>query len=211
VKALFSYLNASVGKKQVVGATGFLLLGFLATHLGGNLTMLKGGGMFDAYAEHLINFPLIIPAEIGLAALFLTHIFFGVRVTWENWNARPQGYAVHVNAGGRTIGSGTMIYTGLLTLLFLCIHITVFKFQHPEGTSLFSWVIHNFHKPLTMGFYVLAMASLGLHLSHGIESALQTFGIHHPKYTPLLGAGGLFLAVLLAVGFGFLPPWGASQ
>lgn len=200
-------LGSSIGKKQIVAATGLLLIGFLITHLAGNLLMLKGAQAFDGYAEYLERHPLLIPAEIGLAVLFLAHIVMGLRVSFENFRARPERYALSESAGGRTWGSATMKYTGLMTLVFLCVHLYTFKFGHPEHTSLWEWVVFNFRRPWYMGFYLLAMITLGLHLSHGVKSAFQTFGVNHPKFTPMIETAGLLLAVGLAAGFGMLPVW----
>ena len=62
-----------------------------------------------------------------------------------------------------------------------------------------------FSDPLYAGFYVLAMAAIALHLSHGFQSAFQTLGLHHPRYTPLIKKFGLALAALIALGFASLP------
>ncbi|HAZ06933.1 MAG TPA: hypothetical protein DCZ01_00085, partial [Elusimicrobia bacterium] len=59
--------------------------------------------------------------------------------------------------------------------------------------------------PLYAGFYILAVAGVGLHLSHGVQSALQTFGAGHPRYTPMLKKLGLLFAVSIAAGFASLP------
>ncbi|MFH1726316.1 MAG: succinate dehydrogenase cytochrome b subunit [Elusimicrobiota bacterium] len=208
MRLLKLFLGSSIGKKQLVALTGLMLIGFLMAHLSGNLLMLKAPELFDEYAEFLTHHPLLIPAEIALAAIFLGHIILGLTVTVENFLARPERYAVNASAGGRTLGSSTMAYTGLLTLVFLGIHVFTLKLQLPEGASLFAWVIEHFRIPVYMGFYVLAMVSLGVHLSHGVRSALQTFGVDHPTYTPVIEKVTLAFAVVLAAGFGALPLWG---
>ena len=71
--------STSIAKKQLVALSGLALVGFLFTHLAGNFLMLKGAEAFDHYAEFLAHHPLIIPAEIGLAAVFL----FRIPVGWE--------------------------------------------------------------------------------------------------------------------------------
>lgn len=201
-------LNSSIGKKQLVAVTGLLLVGFLFTHLAGNLLMLKSAEAFNDYSAYLLSHPLILAAEIGLAGLFLAHVVWGLRVSWENRRARPVRYELHAAAGGRTWGSATMKYTGLFTLVFLLIHVYTFRLSHPEDMELFDWVIYNFQKPWYMGFYVLAMLFLGLHLSHGFKSAFHTLGVNHPKYTPWINAAGVAIAALLTAGFGMLPVWG---
>jgi succinate dehydrogenase / fumarate reductase, cytochrome b subunit len=200
-------LSTSIGKKQLVALTGLLLCGFLVTHLAGNLVMLKSSEEFEHYAEFLAKHPLLIPAEIMLAALFLAHIAWGLKVSWENRNARPERYDGYRSLGGRSLGSSTMKYTGLMTLVFLLVHVTTFKLQFP-GDSLFAWIMEWFQKPLYAGFYVLAMLFLGVHLSHGVQSAFQTFGVNHPKYTPAIRATSVLFAVMMAAGFGILPIWG---
>jgi succinate dehydrogenase / fumarate reductase cytochrome b subunit len=38
-----------------------------------------------------------------------------------------------------------------------------------------------------------------------VQSALQTFGVNHPRYTPLIRKAGLALAGLLFLGFASMP------
>ncbi len=201
MKPLLAYLSSSIGKKQLVAASGLLLIGFLLSHLTGNLLMLKSPEAFNAYADFLIHHPLLIPAETGLVLLFMSHIAMGLKVSWDNWSARPEGYDTKVAEGGRSIGSRTMIHTGLLTLIFLGVHIFTLKISHPHGIGLFEWTLTYFRIPLYTSFYIFALLGLGIHLSHGFQSSFQTFGISHPKYTPAIKCGGYLAAVLVAAGF----------
>jgi succinate dehydrogenase / fumarate reductase cytochrome b subunit len=201
--------STSIAKKQFVALTGLALVGFLCTHLAGNFLMFKGKEAFDSYASFLSHHPLIIPAEIGLAAVFLAHIVWGLWVTLDNVRARPSRYEVDGSTEHRSWGARTMRYTGSMTLIFLVVHITTFKFWGPgtgEG-SLWEWVVFNFQHPLYMGFYLLAMVALGTHLGHGIKSAFQTLGVSHPRYTPLIEKAGFAMALALAAGFGSIPVW----
>lgn len=195
------FLSSSIGKKQVVAATGLLLIGFLLSHLVGNLLMLKDPAEFNTYADFLAHHPLLIPAEVGLAVLFLGHIAMGLKVSLENKMARPEDYESKEAEGGRTLGSATMKYSGLLTLIFLAVHIFTFKISNPGNIGMFEWTMTYFRLPLYTAFYVFALVSLGIHLSHGVKSAFQTFGVNHPKYTPLINCGGILLAVIVTAGF----------
>ncbi|MBI2070255.1 MAG: succinate dehydrogenase cytochrome b subunit [Elusimicrobia bacterium] len=199
-------LSSSIGKKTLVAAAGLLLCGFLITHLAGNLLLVAGENSFNRYAEALESNPLIIPAELVLALLFLGHIVMSLRVKYENRKARPAAYVMSVAKGGRTPGSRTMIYSGLILLAFVIIHIKTFKFGD-KSFGLYRLVIDSFQNNLYTAFYVLAMALLGFHLSHGFWSAFQTLGVSHPKYTPLIKRTGLVFAVVIAGGFAFLPLW----
>ena len=64
-----------------------------------------------------------------------------------------------------------------------------------------------FRNPWIASFYVLALVGLGLHLSHGFQSAFQTLGLNHPKYTPLIKAVGLLFAIAVAGAFAAIPIW----
>ncbi len=210
---IFEFLESSIGKKIMVAAAGLLLCGFLITHLAGNFFLFVGGDAFNHYAEALEHNPLLPLAEGGLVFLFVVHILLSLRATWANRAARPVAYESYKGKGARTPGSRTMAYTGTLILAFIIIHVATFKFDigglkgQTEGMpeSLYAHVITWFSNPLYAAFYVLAVGGVGLHLSHGVQSALQTFGVNHPRYTPLLRKAGLAFAFLIFVGFASFP------
>ncbi len=85
-------LSSSVGTKFILAFTGLALFGFLIVHLYGNLLAFLGPASYNEHAHALISNPLIIPAELGLAALFLTHIVKAVTNYLKNRGARPDGY-----------------------------------------------------------------------------------------------------------------------
>ncbi|PIR19116.1 MAG: succinate dehydrogenase, partial [Elusimicrobia bacterium CG11_big_fil_rev_8_21_14_0_20_64_6] len=144
---------------------------------------------------------------------FLLHIVLSLRATLANRAARPEGYQVYKGKGARTPGSRTMAITGLLILAFIIVHVATFKYDFGglkgqvagQEESLFAHVVAWFANPWYAVFYVLAVGGVGLHLSHGVQSALQTFGLNHPRYTPLLKKAGLAFAFLIFVGFASLP------
>ncbi len=53
--------------------------------------------------------------------------------------------------------------------------------------------------------YVLAMATLGFHLLHGFQSAFQSLGLNHPKYTPFIKGFGAFYAIVVPILFAIIP------
>ena len=210
---IFEFLESSIGKKIMVAAAGLLLCGFLVMHLLGNLLMFVGGDAFNHYAEALEHNPLLPAAEIGLVVLFLVHIALSVRATLANRAARPVAYESYKGKGARTAGSRSMAITGTLILVFIIIHVATFKFdvgglkgQIPgQEESLFAHVLGWFANPWYAAFYVLAVGGVGLHLSHGVQSAIQTFGLNHPRYTPLIRKAGVAFAGAIFVGFASLP------
>lgn len=198
--------RSSIGKKAMVGLAGLLLCGFLVTHLAGNLFLFKGEAAFNHYAQVLEENPLLPPAEIVLAALFILHIIGSVLVTWQNKRARPVAYAMKESKQCCHLSATTMIVTGTLVLAFLVIHLKTFKFGD-DSQGLFRLVMTAFKNPFYSGFYVLAMGGLAFHLAHGFQSGFQTLGLNHPKYTPWIKAAGYAFAALISLGFAILPVW----
>lgn len=203
---LLRFLSSSIGRKVQVALTGLLLCGFLVAHLGGNLLLYSGRETFNHYAENLKRTPLLPLLEAGLAALFLLHIVTALRLRWEKRAARPVPYESRACAGGRTWGSATMAFSGLLLLAFLIVHIKTLRLA-PDKSDLYAVVLSAFRNPWYALFYVIAMGGLALHLSHGFQSGFQTLGLNHPKYTPLIRRAGLAFALLVAGGFASLALW----
>ncbi len=203
---LIKTVGTSVGKKLLMALTGLAFCGFLAAHLAGNLTLYGGADAFNSYAEHLHSLgPLITVAEIGLLSLFLVHVLTGLVLFLQNLKARPQRYAVDHSAGGRTLGSRTMPYTGVLILLFIIYHLMNFHFVDKSHTTIFAIVAAAFANPVQMILYMAAVIVVAVHVSHGFWSLFQTFGANHPKYMPAIKILGLLFAVAVGVGFGFIP------
>ena len=199
-------LGSSIGKKLMMAITGFSFCGFLVAHLAGNLTIYGGKEAFNSYAEHLHSLgPLLTVAELVLLTLFLVHVITGLTLFLQNLKARPTRYAVNKCAGGRTFGSATMPYTGALLLAFIVFHLLNFHFVDKSDTTIFNIVSDAFSHTGYVLVYILAMVVAAVHVSHGFWSAFQTLGANHPKYMPTLRTVGIAFAVVIGVGFGFLP------
>ena len=197
-----TFLSSPIGKKMGMALTGLILYGFLVGHLLGNLLLLKddGGRSFNAYSDFLINHPLLIPAEIFLVVVFALHLFLAISVTRDNRRARPVGYQTTQSVGGRSFASHTMIYSGVVILVFLVLHLKTFKYgDKPSG--LYDLVLATFQQTGYLIWYAVAMLVLGFHLWHAFHSAFQTLSIRSDKIKSL----GLALCLILALGFGLLP------
>jgi len=199
-------LWSSIGKKLMMAVTGLSFCAFLVGHLAGNLTIYAGQEAFNSYAEHLHSLgPLITAAELGLLICALIHIFTGLTLFYQNTTARGGRYAVNKKGGGRTIGSATMPYSGVLLLVFVVMHLINFHFVDKSNTTIFQIVSEKFANPLWVIFYVAAMIVAAVHVSHGFWSAFQSVGANHPKYMPAVMVFSIFFSLAIAVGFGLLP------
>src|SRR5262245_25771675 len=206
---------SSVGTKILIGRTGLALFIYLVIHIAGNAVIFFGQSAFNKYAYTPESNPLIPIIEIGLLAVFLIHIFKTVRMFLQNQAARPVRYEKKKWAGRpsrKSVASTTMIVSGLWLLLFLIIHVRVFRYG-PEyewpagGRDLYRLEMETFANPLTVAFYAVSMVVVGSHLWHGISSAFQSLGGDDPTWTPRMLLAGRVFAVLIAVGFIVIAVW----
>ncbi len=198
--------GSSVGKKLMMAVTGLFFCVFLVLHLAGNLTLYMGKDVFNSYAEHLHSLgPLITLAEWGLLTFAVIHISTGLLLFYQNYKARPTRYVVDKRAGGRTLGSATMPYTGVILLLFVIYHLFNFHFVDKTHTTIFQIVSNAFAQPGYVLIYTFAMIIAAVHVSHGFWSAFQTLGANHVKYMPFIRGLSYVFSIIIVLGFGSLP------
>ncbi len=199
-------LGSSVGKKLMMALTGLAFIGFLAAHLAGNLTIYGGKAAFNGYAEKLQSLgPVLHLFRTGLIAFALVHVLTGLYLFLLNRKARPVGYQIHAAAGGKTLSSRTMPYTGIIILAFVIFHLFHFTFVDKSATTVFDLVAAAFNQPGYMLLYAALMIVVGLHVRHGFWSAFQTLGVNHPMYMPAVSAASIAAGIVVALGFGLLP------
>ncbi len=189
---------------MAITGLGFCI--FLVSHLAGNLIIYAGNDAFNSYAERLHTLgPLLILAEIGLLFLGVVHISTGAFLFYQNFRARPRKYKKKKNAGGRTIGSSTMPYTGLLILIFIIFHLIDFHFVEKADRSIYQIVLETFSNPGYTIFYILSMVVVAVHVDHGFWSLLQTLGINNLECMPILRMVSSAFSLFVGIGFGSLP------
>jgi succinate dehydrogenase / fumarate reductase cytochrome b subunit len=200
--------STSVGKKQLMAVTGLLFLLFLATHLLGNLSIYGGSAAFIDYATHLHALgKLLVAAEVGMAVALIIHVGTAVVLFFQNRRARPVRYAVDQSAGGRTLSSRTMPYTGLLILAFIGVHLATFSHHIVDQTTrnIFQIAVAVFSQKIYLAIYLLGVVLVAFHVRHGLWSALQTVGASHPRYSPFIHKLSIVFALIVGIGFFSLP------
>jgi succinate dehydrogenase / fumarate reductase cytochrome b subunit len=203
---LIRTFGSSIGKKLLMAITGLSFIGFLCAHLAGNLTLYMGGAAFNTYAEKLHSLgPILTVFEFGLLALALIHVTTGVILFVQNFKARSVPYENDRRAGGRTLSSVTMPYTGFIILAFVIFHLINFSFVDKTQRTIFEIVSLAFANPVYMVVYVVVMIVVALHIRHGFWSAFQTIGANHPKYMPALMVLSIIASLIFGFGFGLLP------
>ena len=210
-----SNLRSSISKKQVVAATGLILNLFVAGHLAGNLFIFGGPEAFNGYAKKLAGLrPALYLVEFGLAWIFFVHLYTTALLVLENIKARGTPYAVTKDVGSRSIATKLMPYTGSVIFAFVLWHLLDFTFIDHHGPrsmidgqsyGLFGVVYNSFKDPVHSLLYIVAMLAVGLHLSHGIQSIFQTYGLNHPTYTPLIKRFSEIMAFVITVAYIWIP------
>lgn len=198
-------IQSSIARKIVMAVTGLFLISFIALHLAVNLLTLVSADAFNEASHFMGTNPFIQIMQYVLALGFILHIAMGIQLTMKNRQARPVAYAMNKPAENSSWSSRNMIVTGLLILLFLVLHIKDYfweiKFGDMSMQSDYELVTTLFQNPLYTFIYLFSFILLGFHLDHGFQSAFQSVGANHYKYTPLIKLLGRIFSVIVAIGF----------
>jgi len=211
------FLKSSIGKKTVMGLTGLFLISFLVVHCFINsLIFFNDGGLtFNTGANFMAHNWLIRAGELVLFAGLILHIIQALILTIENRKARPIGYEMVNGNANSSWYSRSMGLLGTLLLIFLIIHLTHFwiksRFTGLPGEdangheNLYAVMQTTFTMLWVVVVYTLAMVSLAYHLLHGFQSAFQTLGLNHKKYTPLIKNIGVAFSIIIPFIFALMP------
>jgi succinate dehydrogenase / fumarate reductase cytochrome b subunit len=209
--AKLRFWDTTVGKKAVMAVTGFILFGFVITHLLGNLQIYLAPEKINHYSEALRSVPsLLWSARIILLVSVFLHIWASF-VLWRRQRAaRPTPYVKKANLHS-TYASRTMMWSGPIILAFVIYHLLNFTFGtvHPGGPfdehNVYNNVVTGFQFWPSSVFYVIAMIMLCYHLYHGLWSMFQSLGFNHPVYTPWIQRLAKVAAILIAAGYISIP------
>jgi succinate dehydrogenase / fumarate reductase, cytochrome b subunit len=220
MKWLINFFGSSIGRKLLMSLTGLFLILFLVVHLIGNLQLLKGDGgeAFNTYAKFMTSNPLIKIVGYGNYFFILLHAVVGLMLWAANRKAKGQKYAVSPKTDV-TWASKNMALLGTLILAFIFIHMGDFWFKMKFGEmgtvtyaseaapikDLYARVATAFSQPLIVFAYLIGMFVLSFHLWHGFQSAFQTLGFNHRKYTPTIHLVGKAFAIVVPALFALIP------
>lgn len=208
--------GTSVGKKSVIAVTGIVFLLYVIAHMIGNLKVFFGIETFDAYSQHL--------REIGEAIFGYEGVLWGIRavlvgsVVLHMWaafslwyqakKARPIGYQ-HRQRWEGSYAARTMRWGGVIIALFVIWHILDLTTGtvNPLGgdESAYLKLVASFDRWYVALFYILAVVALGLHIRHGLWSAIQTFGANSALKQNALKTFAFVVAAVITIGFAIVP------
>ncbi len=210
-KQLFT---SSIGNKILMALTGFFLIIYLIVHAGINALIFYNddGATFNAAASFMLHNYFIRFLEIGLFAVFILHIVQGLMLWQQNRGARKISYAKKKFPREIKWYSRYMGWLGTFLLLFLIMHLYHFwastkheLYFNGSVVDLYQEMKIVFTNPVWFTLYMIGLLSLLFHLLQGFQSAFQTFGINHRRWTPIIKGIGVFYSVVICILFAMMP------
>jgi succinate dehydrogenase / fumarate reductase cytochrome b subunit len=215
-------MSSSIVRKFAMALSGFFLLVFLLQHMSINMLSVVNPDAFNTTSHFMGTFWLIqyiFQPVLAFGVIF--HLGMGMRLELQNRSARPIKYAMNKGGENSTWMSRNMIITGVMIMLFLGLHFYDFwipelihKYVDNEGAYImvegekvmryYHELQEKFHSPIRTGLYVLSFVFLALHLMHGFQSAFQSVGFNHGKYTPVIKKLSNIYAIVVPLGFIFI-------
>ncbi len=199
-----------------MAVTGQLMIIFIILHVAGNSTIYFG--KLNAYAAGLHAIPVLLWAvRIVLLPALILHIFYALQLKLENNRARPVEYLSRQFQESSFAGRN-MVWTGAVIGTFLVYHLLHFTFQviYPSAAAfahhdaegrpdVFLMVARGFQHAGIAAVYLVGVAALLLHLSHGIQSSFQTWGLNGDRSFPWVRKGGTLAAIVLFLAYAAIP------
>lgn len=186
-----------------------------------------GGETFNHWGHFMGSNLIVRTMEIGLFVFLLLHIVQGLVLWSQNNKARPIKYAVNNASSNSKWYSRSMGLLGTLILIFLVMHLYHFwtpsRFGGMIGIKPLDEVnldvynnetVHNLYAEMKLVFennllivivYILGVTSLCWHLLHGFQSAFQTLGVNHKRYTPIIKGAGVVYSLVICIMFALMP------
>ena len=180
--------NSSIGRKVIMSVTGIALILFLTFHGCMNVVALFSEEGYNTICESLGANWYAVAATAVLGALVVIHFVYAILLTLQNRRARGASrYAVTDRPEKVEWASQNMFVLGVIVVLGLLLHLFNFWYNmmFAELTGAmpdidpadgYGWIVYTFSNPVYAVLYLVWLAALWFHLTHGFWSALQTLG-----------------------------------
>jgi succinate dehydrogenase / fumarate reductase cytochrome b subunit len=217
---LVDFYSTALGKKYVMAITGIIGIGFVISHMIGNLkayigTVSENGQEvydIDIYGEYLRE--LLVPLlphgvflwimRIVLLGAVVLHVHAAYSLTVMNRTARPIKYQSDRDYQIANFASRTMRWTGTIVLLFLLWHLADLTWGWVNPDFEHGMVYRNLDASLSRVpvaiLYIVANIALGIHLFHGTWSLFQSIGWNNPRFNQWRKSIAAGVATLIVVG-----------
>lgn len=208
-------LLSSIGQKLLLATSGLVMfLLFLIPHMGGNVLFLFGPDLFNSYAMHLHQLvPIVIGIEVLMIVSITIHMVMAFRVVLANRKAHDKRIS-QKSSKERSLAAKLMPFSGGMIFIFIVKHLLDFTLGVAKeqidlhghtADDVYGMVLARFQDPVHVILYVLFMVAVGLHLSHALQSALQTYGLYVPREGSKIKLASTLIAIGMAGTFAIIP------
>jgi len=211
-------IDSSIGRKLIMSITGVFLVLFLLFHSCMNIVVIISPEAYNVICEFLgANWYAIVGTTV-LAAGFVIHILYALLLSYQNLRARgPERYAIKKNQAGVSWASRNMLILGAVVFGFLALHMYNFWFKmqfaelsgietgqfHPSDGA--AYIKDLFSSKVYCGIYIVWLAALWLHLTHGVWSALQSIGLNNKTWLPRVKVISNIISTIVILMFMSIP------
>lgn len=182
--------DSSIGRKVVMSVTGIALVLFLTFHASMNVVALFSAEGYNMICEFLGSNWYAVAATLALAALVIIHIIYAFWLTMQNRKARGNNrYDVTSKPDKVEWASQNMLVLGIIVVLGMVLHLYNFWYNMMfaelmgdpymgglHATDGYGYIVATFSNPVYTVLYIIWLAALWFHLTHGFWSAIQTLG-----------------------------------
>ena len=209
-------VKSSLGRKLVMAVTGCFLVLFLLFHMAMNCAALFSAEAYNMICAFLGANWYALVATVVLAGGVVVHFAYALLLTIQNRKARGNvRYAMTVKEKGVDWASKTMLVIGFVVLAGLGLHLANFwsKMQLTEimgahenslglsPTDGAALIAFTFSKWYYAALYIVWLAGLWFHLTHGVWSMFQTAGWANDTWYPRLKCLSNVVSTLICGGF----------
>jgi len=183
-----------------------------------NIVVIISPEAYNVICEFLgANWYAIVGTTV-LAAGFVIHILYALLLSYQNLRARgPERYAIKKNQAGVSWASRNMLILGAVVFGFLALHMYNFWFKmqfaelsgietgqfHPSDGA--AYIKDLFSSKVYCGIYIVWLAALWLHLTHGVWSALQSIGLNNKTWLPRVKVISNIISTIVILMFMSIP------
>jgi succinate dehydrogenase / fumarate reductase cytochrome b subunit len=194
--------------------SGIFLILFLLFHMSMNLVLVFSAEAYDTICELLGANWYAIAGTAVLAGGVAVHFIYATWLTLQNLKARGADKYASTNQTKTEWAAKNMYVLGLIICLGLVIHLWNFWYNmqfkellHLEGavSGGSGLVIGLFSNPVYSLIYLIWLAAIWLHLTHGVWSALQTLGLSSKTWYPRWKIISELVATIIVAGFAVVP------
>ncbi|HLQ72772.1 MAG TPA: succinate dehydrogenase cytochrome b558 subunit [Bacillota bacterium] len=160
--------------RRIHSLLGVIPIGvFVIQHLLINYFVVYGEESFNKAANFMANLPFVLALETFIIYLpILFHAVLGIYIVYVTKN-NPKSYGYF-----RNWMFVLQRVTGIITLIFIIVHVYETRIQVFLGTELnFQLMEEILTKPFMFWFYVVGVLSTVFHLANGLWSFFVSFGI----------------------------------